>query len=258
MISGYFAQHQLDELNPRQSPYDKIVELMPDATEAQKRAHLGKLGFGIDTADTPAGDLSGGEKARLLFAIASFEGPHLLILDEPTSHLDVDAREALIHAVNTYEGAVILISHDRHLLEACADRLWLVKDGTVTPYDGDMVSYREECLSERGTGRATRSEPGHEAGDSRGSRQEQRRESAVRRAALAPLKKAMTKKERKVDAISAEIAALDEQLGDMALYENDPDKANLLSRQRGELAKSLEQAEADWLEASEAYEAAHV
>ena len=126
------------------------------------------------------------------------------------------------------------------------------------PYDGDMVSYREECLNERGTGRATGSEPGHGAGDSRGSRQEQRRESAVRRAALAPLKKAMTKKEQKVDAISAEIATLDEQLGDMALYENDPDKANLFSRQRGELVKSLEQAEADWLEASEAYEAAHV
>jgi len=258
MVSGYFAQHQLDELNPRQSPYDKIVELMPDATEAQKRAHLGKLGFGIETADTPAGDLSGGEKARLLFALAAFEGPHLLILDEPTNHLDVDAREALIHAVNAYEGAVILITHDRHLLEACADRLWLVKDGTVKPYDGDMVSYRDECLSERGTGRATRSESNHGAGDSRGSRQEQRRESAVRRAALAPLKKAMTNKEQKVDAISAEIATLDEQLGDMALYESDPDKAALLSRQRGELAKSLEQAEADWLEASEAYEAAHV
>ena len=258
MVVGYFAQHQLDELNARQSPYDKIAELMPDATEAQKRAHLGKLGFGIDTADTPADDLSGGEKARLLFALATFHGPHLLILDEPTNHLDVDAREALIHALNAYEGAVILISHDRHLLEACADRLWLVKDGTVKTYDGDMVSYRDECLSERGSGRASKSQPSEAGKESRGSRKEQRRESAARRAQRTPLKKAMTKKEQKVAAISAEIAAMDEQLGDMSLYESDPEKANLLSRQRGELAKALEQAEADWLQASEAYEAAHV
>jgi ATP-binding cassette subfamily F protein 3 len=258
MVVGYFAQHQLDELNARQSPYDKIAELMPDATEAQKRAHLGKLGFGIDTADTPADDLSGGEKARLLFALATFHGPHLLILDEPTNHLDVDAREALIHALNDYEGAVILISHDRHLLEACADRLWLVKDGTVKTYDGDMVSYREECLSERGSGRASKSQLGKTGNESRGSRKEQRRESAARRAQRTPLKKAMTKKEQKVEAISAEIAAMDERLGDMSLYESDPEKANRLSRQRGELAKALEQAEADWLKASEAYEAAHV
>ena len=258
MVAGYFAQHQLDELNPARSPYDHIVELMPDATEAQKRAHLGKLGFGIDTADTPAGDLSGGEKARLLFALAAFEGPHLLILDEPTNHLDVDSREALIHAINDYDGAVILISHDRHLLEACADQLWLVRDGTVTPYDGDIGGYREECLSERGAGRATRSTSQGGGGAVRVSRQKKRRKDAARRVELAPLKKEMTKKEQKVAAISGEIATLDTKLGDMALYENDPDKAARLARQRGELAKALEYAEAEWLEASEAYEKARV
>jgi ATP-binding cassette subfamily F protein 3 len=258
MITGYFAQHQLDELNARQSPYDKIVEMMPEATEAQKRAYLGKLGFGIDTADTPADDLSGGEKARLLFALATFHKPHLLIMDEPTNHLDVDAREALIHGVNAYEGAVILISHDRHLLEACAERLWLVKNGTVKPYDGDMVSYRDECLSERGAGRATKSQSGQTNKDTRGSRQEKRRESAARRSEISHLKKSMTKKEQKVEAISAEIAALDVQLGDMTLYEKNPEKATQLPIQRGLLAKSLEQAEADWLEASTAYEDAKV
>ena len=258
MISGYFAQHQLDELNPRQSPYEKIAALMPDATEAQKRAHLGKLGFGIDTADTPACDLSGGEKARLLFALAAFEGPHLLILDEPTNHLDVDAREALIHAINAYEGAVILISHDRHLLEACAERLWLVRDGTVKPYDGDMISYRDDCLSERGAGRASRSTSNEGNKENRASRLKLRKEGAARRAELAPLKKAMTKKEQKVESIVAEIAALDEQLGDMTLYERDPERATQLSRQRGEFAKKLERAEAEWLEASQTYEAAQV
>ena len=101
------------------------------------------LGFGAGTADTKAENLSGGEKARLLFALATFHGPHLLILDEPTNHLDVDAREALVHALNDYEGAVILISHDRHLIEACADRLWIVRGGTVRPIDGDLDDYAE-------------------------------------------------------------------------------------------------------------------
>ena len=128
---GYFAQHQMDDLAPRKTPYEHMLDLMPDATEAQTRARLGALGFGLDKADTTAENLSGGEKARLLFALATFHGPHLLILDEPTNHLDVDAREALVRALNDYEGAVILISHDRHLMDACADRLWIVRDGTV-------------------------------------------------------------------------------------------------------------------------------
>ncbi|HEX2337059.1 MAG TPA: ABC-F family ATP-binding cassette domain-containing protein, partial [Hyphomicrobiaceae bacterium] len=124
---AYFAQHQMEDLPPRQTPYEHMRELMPDATEAQKRAKLGALGFGIDKADTRAQNLSGGEKARLLLALATFHRPHLLILDEPTNHLDVDAREALVRALNDYEGAVILISHDRHLMDACADRLWIVR-----------------------------------------------------------------------------------------------------------------------------------
>ena len=253
MIAGYFAQHQLDELNPARSPYDHMAELMPELSEAKKRAHLGQLGFGIATADTPARDLSGGEKARLLFALAAYAGPHLLILDEPTNHLDVDSREALIHAINDYNGAVILISHDRHLIAACADRLWLVSDATVTPYDGDIASYREQCLAERGAGRAAKSSSSSRTGV---SRQQQRRQGAERRAARAPLKSEMTRKEQKVKTISASIAALDERLGDKALYDNDPDAATQLARQRGELAKALEQAEAEWLAASEAYEGA--
>ena len=118
---GYFAQHQLEELDPRMSAYETVSELMPSATIAQRRAKVASLGFGADKADTASEKLSGGEKARLLFAIATFHAPHLLILDEPTNHLDVDSREALIHALNDYEGAVILISHDRHLLEATVD-----------------------------------------------------------------------------------------------------------------------------------------
>ncbi|HMT14679.1 MAG TPA: ABC-F family ATP-binding cassette domain-containing protein, partial [Aestuariivirga sp.] len=127
---GYFAQHQLDELKPDWTAYDYMAKLLPDAPVAQRRARLGALGFGAELADTPSERLSGGEKARLLFLLASFHAPHILVLDEPTNHLDVDSREALIMAINDYEGAVILISHDRHIIETCADRLWLVNDGT--------------------------------------------------------------------------------------------------------------------------------
>ncbi len=146
---GYFAQHQLDELNPLSTPFDYVVKLMPEATEAQRRTKLGTWGFGADKADTKCSNLSGGEKARLLLALTAFHAPHLLILDEPTNHLDVDSREALIHAIAEYEGAVILISHDRHLVEATADRLWIVAGGTVRSYDGDMDSYRTELLQTR-------------------------------------------------------------------------------------------------------------
>ena len=132
----------MDDLPAGKTPYQHMLDLMPAATEAQRRARLGTLGFSVDKADTRAENLSGGEKARLLFALATFHGAHLLILDEPTNHLDVDAREALVRALNDYEGAVILITHDRHLIEACADRLWIVRDGTVRTYDGDMDDYR--------------------------------------------------------------------------------------------------------------------
>jgi ATP-binding cassette subfamily F protein 3 len=141
---GYFAQHQMEDLPAGKTPYQHMLDLMPEASEAQRRARLGRLGFSIGKADTEAQHLSGGEKARLLLALATFHGPHVLILDEPTNHLDVDAREALVRALNDYEGAVIIISHDRHLLDACADRLWIVRGSTVRPYDGDIDQYRAE------------------------------------------------------------------------------------------------------------------
>src|SRR5690606_14653233 len=154
-------------------------------------------GFGIDKADTRCADLSGGEKARLLFMLTSFRGPHLLILDEPTNHLDVDSREALIRALNEFEGAVILISHDRHLVEASADRLWIVRDGTVASFDGDMDSYRNLLLAERSARNRERTK---DAGsEPRIGRAEQRRTAAERRAELAPLRKAMQQAEKLVE-----------------------------------------------------------
>jgi ATP-binding cassette subfamily F protein 3 len=254
IVVGYFAQHQLDELNPLKSPYDHFAELMPEATEAQKRTRLGSAGFSSDKADTKCANLSGGEKARLLLALTTFHKPHLLILDEPTNHLDVDARESLIHALNDYQGAVILISHDRHLIEASAERLWVVRDGTVSSYDGDMESYRTELLAQRGLkGRApqngTASEP-------RAGRAEQRRDAAQRRAELAPLRKALQAAEQAVAKLSESIAKIDKALADPDLYTRAPQKAQQLSLERGQRAKELEAAEEAWLMAGESYETA--
>ena len=259
IVTGYFAQHQLDELNPAQSAYDHICALMPEATEAQRRARLGQIGFGADKADTKAGNLSGGEKARLLFALASFAGPHLLILDEPTNHLDIDSCRLLIEALNEYEGALILISHDRYLIEACADRLWLVADGTVRPYDGDLESYRAELLAARDN-RARKGKDGEterEKGEnSAAARRQQRQQAARRRAELAPLRKTIERHEREMEKLSIQIARIDEQLADMSLYEKEPDLARELSMKRARLARALEQSEEAWLEASEQHEAA--
>jgi ATP-binding cassette subfamily F protein 3 len=252
---GYFAQHQMDDLPAGKTPYQHMLDLMPEAAEAQRRARLGALGFGVDKADTRAENLSGGEKARLLFALATFGGQHLLILDEPTNHLDVDAREALVRALNDYEGAVILISHDRHLIEACADRLWIVREGTVRSYDGDMDQYRAECLAERGGEDGARAKS-KSTGSSKPNQQAARRQAAEQRAALAPLKKSVAKAEAEIERLSKKIATIEGALADGTLYAGDAARAQALARERGELIRARDLAEAAWLEASEAYEAA--
>jgi ATP-binding cassette subfamily F protein 3 len=258
IVVGYFAQHQMDDLPVGKTPYQHMLDLMPDATEAQRRTRLGTLGFGIDKADTKAENLSGGEKARLLFALATFHGPHLLILDEPTNHLDVDAREALVRALNDYEGAVILISHDRHLMDASADRLWIVRGGTVRPYDGDMATYRAECLAERGSEPVAPCSPGAAKpnGQARLSPQEARRLAAEARAALAPLKRKVAAAEAEIAGLTRKIAAIDASLADGALYARDAARAQALARERGALERARAAAEEAWLAASEAYEAA--
>ena len=266
MTVGYFAQHQMDDLPESMTPYDHMARLMPGATEAQRRARLGALGFGSDKADTRAEKLSGGEKARLLLALAAFHGPHLLILDEPTNHLDVDARESLVRALNDYEGAVILISHDRHLVDACADRLWIVRGGTVRAYDGDMGTYRTECLAERGgepvAPRGPGGSPGAAQADgkpnglARLSPQEARRLAAEARSAMAPLKRKVAAAEAEIEGLAAKIAAIDASLADGALYVKDAARAQALARERGALERARAAAEEAWLAASEAYEAA--
>ena len=144
---GYFAQHQVDELFVDETPLDHIRRLRPEKTPAQLRAILGGFGIGAEQADTEVGRLSGGQKARLSLLLATIDAPHLLILDEPTNHLDIESREALVEALTAYSGAVVLVSHDMHLLSLVADRLWLVKGGRVAPYDDDLDTYRSQLLS---------------------------------------------------------------------------------------------------------------
>jgi len=252
LITGYFAQHQLDELDASKTAIATLWAHRPLFDETAVRSRLGSFGFSGDKADTPIASLSGGERARLLLAIATLEKPNLLILDEPTNHLDIDAREELLTALNDYEGAVVLISHDRRLIEACADRLLLVADGRLTPYDGDLEDYKRLVLSARGGG-------SNEAGarDAKAqSKAGQRREAADKRLALKPLKDAMDKWEREVARLHGEIETIDASLAAPGLFAKDPGKGEKLSKSRAEAARSLEAAESRWIEAAETYEAA--
>ncbi|MGV6873662.1 ABC-F family ATP-binding cassette domain-containing protein [Pseudochelatococcus sp. B33] len=249
---AYFAQHQLDELNPAATPLQHIAALMPEATEAQQRSRAASLGFPVAKAETPVAQLSGGEKARLLLGLAAFGAPHLIILDEPTNHLDIDSRQALIEAINDYSGAVVLISHDRFLIEACADRLWLVSDGSVKPYDGDMDDYRRFVLA--GGAPPARESAATPAGG--GEKADRRREAARTRSALAPLRKRIETLEARIDKLSDGIARIDAALAAPDTFSRNPEKAAELAKMRSDAALALAQAEEEWLAASAELEAA--
>ena len=248
---AYFAQHQLDELDPAASAYRHVRTLMPDAPEAKVRARAGAIGFSGEAADTPVANLSGGEKSRLLLALACFDAPHLIVLDEPTNHLDIDSRAALIEAINGFAGAVILVSHDRYLLEACADRLWLVGGGTVAPFDGDLDDYRTLVLS-----RARDDSDGTSKAGDRPSRSEARRAAAERRAELAPLKRRIGALETEMARLGKRIAEIDQMLADPKLYERDPARVATLAKERADAATALAAAEEQWLALSGEYESA--
>ncbi|MCM2473961.1 ABC-F family ATP-binding cassette domain-containing protein [Rhizobium sp. CG5] len=250
---GFFAQHQLDDLVPGDTPVEHVRRLMPGVPEAKVRARVAQMGLETAKMATPAKDLSGGEKARLLMGLAAFHAPNLLILDEPTNHLDIDSRRALIAALNDYEGAVILISHDRHLIEATVDRFWLVNDGTVSSFDGDMEEYRSLIVS---SGKKKDEKDRPEPVADQASKADQRKLAAERRASLAPLRKKINDVEAETKKLEKLIAALDLELGDASLYEKSPAKAADKVKQRGEAAAKLAAAEEQWLELSAEYDEA--
>ena len=251
---GYFAQHQADEFDLSLTALAQAKRAMPQAPEEKVRAHLGRFGFSQERSLTKVGALSGGEKARLLFALMAKDAPNILLLDEPTNHLDVESREALIQALNDYEGAVILVTHDPHLVELAADRLWLVDGGKVQPFDGDLDDYRKLLLDRR---RAARRDGKEERRTlTAADREAARRSSADHRASLAPLKRAVATAEQDMAKLGKEIATLDAKLADPALYSGPATKIGELQTQRGAAAARLARAEEAWLEATATLEAA--
>jgi ATP-binding cassette subfamily F protein 3 len=257
---GYFAQHQAEELDLGAPPLEHMARLEPLSTPEKLRAHLGRFGFGGEKALTKVGALSGGEKARLLFALMSRASPHILLLDEPTNHLDMDSREALVEALNGYEGAVILISHDPHLIELTADRLWLVAEGTCRSFDGDLEEYRRHLLAER-RGAASNDRRAKESDEPRApsgpTRKQTRRQGAAARAALAPLRQEIKGLEARIAKLTAERAEIERRLADPATYAGNGAGGMVeLQRRLADVAQSLAEAEETWLDRHDALERA--
>ena len=250
---GYFAQHQADELDLAATPLIAMTRKRPRDTVTQVRAQLGRFGFGKEKAETKIGDLSGGEKARLLFALMSAEAPHILLLDEPANHLDVDSRQALVQSINAFEGAVVIVSHDPHLIALTADRLWLVAGGTVTPFDGDMDDYRALLANSGGNG--TKAANGVTGND----KKERRREAAEQRKAVAHLKRQLASAEAEVKKLEAKRDDLTRVVACPALYRDRGDSAKLivLQKELGQVEKDLSAAEDRWARAQENWDAAH-
>jgi ATP-binding cassette subfamily F protein 3 len=247
---GYFAQHQVDELNLDGSPYDHVRKLMPDAPETKVRGRTGAIGFSGKAGDTLVKSLSGGEKARLLLGLATFFGPNMIILDEPTNHLDIDSRAALAEAINEFPGAVIMVSHDRYLIEACADQLWVVADHTVATYDGDLDDYRRMVLSARGMRTNSRDRGGSERAGGRDKPTRNRTEKRV------PLKQKISDAEAEIARINGIISKIDSALALPDLFTRDPKQAAQLSKARAGAASALQRAEEEWLAVSSQYDEA--
>jgi ATP-binding cassette, subfamily F, member 3 len=247
LACGYFAQHQIEEMRPQESAYDHLAALMPGAPPEAVRARLGGFGFSQDKAFVSVADLSGGERARLNLALVTHDAPGLLLLDEPTNHLDIETRDALVQAINDFAGAVVLITHDWHLLELVADQLWLVADGTVRPFAGDLEDYRRRVLERAGPADGERASAG-------GDRRAARRRAAEKRRELDPLRERARRAEETIARLSREREELDR--GFAALNGAAVAGAALTDalKRRAEVARLISRAEAEWLSTEEAIE----
>ncbi|MBA2547013.1 MAG: ATP-binding cassette domain-containing protein [Burkholderiaceae bacterium] len=243
---GYFAQHQVDQLRPDETPLQHLRRMAPEAREQQLREFLGSYRFSGEFATTLVGPMSGGEKARCALALLAWKRPNLLLLDEPTNHLDIETREALTVALSSYEGALILVSHDRHLLRATTDELWLVHDGEVAPFEGDLDDYSALILASR------RENPVRK--DSQGAdRKEDRKQGAGARqrsgSARKPLQNKLTAIETELAQVSSELRELDAQLSDPDFYNTGAaDEVAAVLKRRDELARKVDSLEARWLD----------
>ena len=254
---GYFSQDQLDELTPGETVLDHVRHAMPKETPiAKQRSTASQMGFSHEKVETKVEKLSGGEKVRLLLGLMAMEKPHILILDEPTSHLDIDSREALIYALNDFKGAVLLITHDIFLAEGTADQLWLVKDGKADVYDGDLQDYRALVLQadrnkSDSSQKKTKSAPAEPA--LKVNKADQRQKSSESRKAASGLKRKADDAEKRLEKINARISAIDK---DLAIPGHSSEKIQDLLLQRANLASEAEATEVDWLQAIEDYETA--
>jgi ATP-binding cassette subfamily F protein 3 len=250
LVTGFFAQHQIEEMRPDESAYDHLAALLPDLPPEAIRARLGGFGFGQDKAFVPVSALSGGERARLNLALVTHDAPALLILDEPTNHLDMETRESLVEALADYPGAVVLVSHDWHLVELVADRLWLVENGTVRVFEGDLDAYRRR-LDER-------VDTSEERAVSRpaDSRRAARRDAAQQRLALEPLRREARRAEEAAARLAAEQRELDRELAVPDGFNGAGAALAEALKRRADLARRMAEAEAQWLAAEEAIERA--
>lgn len=230
---GYFAQHQAEEMDLNSTAYELLRDAMVGTPEAKIRGILGRFGFDKAKSDTKIEELSGGEKARVLFCLMSYNAPHIMLLDEPTNHLDMDAKEALIQALNNYNGCVILVSHDSHLVECVADQLWLVKDGTVTPYNEDVDSYRQLIIDQR---RKERSDAKKDAKAAKANNKK-------------PKETNPNKLEKEVERLTLELGELERELS-LPKVINSPDLMAQVLNKYAETQQKLEETEKEWLEAS--------
>jgi ATP-binding cassette subfamily F protein 3 len=255
MRVGWFHQHQIEAMDPTDTPLEIIRRAMPDATEASRRSKLAQWGLGFEKQETTVASLSGGERARLLLNQVAMDAPHILILDEPTNHLDIDSRRALLDALNDYSGAVILITHDRSLMELVADRLWLAADGTVKPFDGDMDEYAKFVLDRAKQGAKpaqvkadARAEAAPQTGNARNANDRANKKKSG--PSPSTLRHAVKKAEERVAALTAEIARIDDDLANAAV--SNPKALEGLTRARAKTQSDLDAAETAWVEAEEA------
>jgi ATP-binding cassette, subfamily F, member 3 len=256
---GFFAQHQIEEMQPEASAFDHLAHLMSNSPPEAVRARLGGFGFGQDKAFVPVRELSGGERARLNFALVTHDAPSLLILDEPTNHLDMETREALVTALAEYSGAVVLVSHDWHLVELVADRLWLVEDGTVRPFEDDLEAYRRRLLDRDTAAERAASAPvgGAPVGGTAGGgdpRRAARRGGAERRLLLQPLRRTARQAEAAAARLAAERQALDRKLAAPGAFGGQSEALADALKRRAELTRLIAAAEAQWLAAETAIE----
>jgi ATP-binding cassette subfamily F protein 3 len=260
---GYFAQHQTDELDLDATPLLQMERVAPKLTPEKCRAHLAQFGLDVQRANTKVGSLSGGEKARLLLALMSHGAPNILLLDEPSNHLDIDSRQALVQAINEFSGAVVLISHDPHLIELTVDRFWLVKDGLCRQFDGDLADYRDLVLSEDRSGaergsryRARDPEDRKSGRRDPEERKAERRDPEERRAARravpsaqqpGDLKRQLEQSALAVDKLTQALALIEKKLADPALYNETKATVAEWQRKHADVAKRLSDAEEAWL-----------